>query len=423
MLKTTLGKLQFPKDGATWSKLGAIFCLQIAHDLPNALTATMAPTLFVKRFGMPLEYLGLFFLPFVVTALKWTWAPIVDNRGSEKFGRRKSWLAPLTVLVSLSYLAIALIRPGLDTLFIIIALLMVKQVFYSTQEIAADAYVVENLTAEERGLGSSIVWLGKEIGQVIGFAGLLFVADRFGWTAAFTAAAVLFALFNLPALLRKETHVQETESQLPARVMAFFERRVNWRIMSVVFAIAFTVQMPVAVIGPFLSSKGLTLSEIGVALGISASLGAIISLSIASVVISRIGAKRMAILMLFIAPLAAPAFIWLAAQETVSAGMVIAIILWATICNAPVRMAFYAARIGWTSSTQVATDMTAQQSTWFLGYAAAGAVAGVLAAQVGWVLFFILNTVATALAIIYFIRSHDGIEEEVTRWRNVKVGA
>ncbi|MEM8661219.1 MAG: MFS transporter, partial [Pseudomonadota bacterium] len=289
-----------------------------------------------------------------------------------------------------------------------------KQVFFATQEVAADAYVIENLEANERGMGASVVWLGKEFGQIIGFAGLLYVADHYGWAAAFTSAAILFGLFNLPVILRREPSKPTASTTSPARSFAFFKVPVNLRIVSIVFALAFTLQMPVAIIGPFLSEKGFTLSEIGVILGIAASIGAIISLSIASRVITRLGAKKTAIALLFIAPLAAPGFLWIAAQETASLTAVIALVLWATICTAPIRMVLYAARIGWTSDHQVGTDITVQQSVWFLGYAASGGLSGLLAGAVGWVGFFVTNVLLTAAALIYFIAYHDRIERTVT---------
>ncbi|MEM9398552.1 MAG: MFS transporter, partial [Pseudomonadota bacterium] len=137
--------------------------------------------------------------------------------------------------------------------------------------------------------------------------------------------------------------------------------------------------------------------------------------SIASQVIKRLGAKRTAILMMFVAPLASPGFFWLAIQETATLTAVVAIILWATICTAPLRMVLYAARIGWTSKHQAGTDITAQQSVWFLGYAAAGACAGVIASSLGWVGFFVVNIALTCAAMLFFIRSHDPIQNEVQR--------
>ncbi|MEO0410561.1 MAG: MFS transporter [Pseudomonadota bacterium] len=398
-----------PVGKERWKALGAIFALQMAHDLPNALTATMVPTLFVKKLGLPIEYIGLFFLPFLITALKWLWAPIVDNHYSAAFGRRRSWLAPLTVCVALTYIAIGTVEPSLEMLGIIVALLMLKQVFYATQEVAADAYVVENLQPRERNFGSAVVWLGKEAGQIVGFAGLLFVADRYGWQAAFFTAAALFIPLNLPALLRREPPVSSAALKSRARPFSYLKSSVNRKVLAIVFAMSFSVQMPAAIIGPFLGSKGLTLSEIGIVLGIAASLGAILSLGVASVMIARFGPKKMAIAMLFIAPLAAPGFFYIALSDTVSVPEVVLIILIGTICTAPIRMALYAARIGWTSTHQTGTDITTQQSVWFLGFAAAGATSGLLAGTIGWAGFFSVNVVLTTAALLFFITSHDDI--------------
>lgn len=417
-IRRFLAGSHIPTGWDRWKALGAIFALQMAHDLPNALTATMAPTLFVKKLGLPVEYLGLFFLPFLITALKWLWAPVVDNHFSTRFGRRRSWLLPLTVCVSLTYVAIGLIEPSLQTLSAIIAFLMVKQVFYSTQEIAADAYVIENLRKDERNFGSAVVWLGKEAGQIVGFAGLLFIADRYGWQPAFLTAAALFAALNLPALVRTEPPLPRPASSKRAKPFAYLKSPVNRKVLAIVFAMSFSVQMPVAVIGPFLGSKGLTLSEIGVVLGVAASLGAILSLTVASIVISRIGPKKMGMVMLFVAPLAAPGFFYIAMSESVGVGEVILIILWGTLCTAPVRMALYAARIGWTSQHQTGTDMTTQQSVWFLGFAAAGAVSGVLAGAIGWTGFFAANLVLTTAALLLFIVSHDDICARISAQEN-----
>ncbi|MEM7707279.1 MAG: MFS transporter [Pseudomonadota bacterium] len=411
-----LQRLRLPGDGATWRKYGVLMTLMMAHDLPNTLTGVMVPTVFTRRLDMPLEYLGLFTLPLLVTACKWTWAPLVDNHGSIRFGWRKSWLAPCALGVALCLAAVGLVRPSLEALALIVGLLMLKQLFYSTFEIAGDAYIVENLKPEERGLGSSLIWLGREFGQLIGFAGLLYVTDRFGWRPAFFCAAGLFLLFCLPVLLRREParSADHRASVRPVtRLRAFFSRSTNWWVLAVVFCVSFTVQMPVAVIGPFLGSKGLSLSQIGIVIGISASLGAVLSLALAAPVIARIGPKRMAKVMLVVAPMALPGFLYLAHVEAVTTPVVMGIIFFSALCTAPIRMVVYAARIGWASEGQVGTDFTVQQSTWFLGFAAAGGASGLLAAQIGWFGFFLVNFVLTVLAIAFFILMHDPIEQRL----------
>lgn len=412
-----------PKDAAAWRKVAVLTTLMMAHDLPNTLTATLIPTVFVRSLDMPLEYLGLFSIPVIVIALKWLWAPLLDRHGSTRIGWRKSWLIPSSVGVALCFVAIGAVQPSLDVLYVIIALLILKQVFYATYEIAGDAYIVENLTPEERGSASSMIWLGREFGQFIGFAGLLFIADRVGWSAAFYSAAALYLLFNLPIFIRAEPKRERTPidyASIVAHFRVFFARHHNWRILSVVFFISFAVQMPVTIIGPFLSDRGLSLSEIGIVIGVSAGLGAIVSLGLSTPLMGRFGPKRMAVAMLFIAPLAFPGFVWMSiADASTLAPLTVGIIVfWSALCTAPVRMIVYAARIGWTSSDYVGTDFTVQQSTWFLGFAASGAAAGLLASQLGWAGFFTLNLLLQLAAIVYFITSHDGIDLAIRQLRD-----
>lgn len=400
------------KNPADRKKFGVIAAFSVAHEVPAALGTIMVPTIFVKEFGMPVEYLGLFALPLLVSAFKWAWAPYVDRFGSDRFGRRLSWIIPSATIVALLYVAMAMIAPSMDTLFAIVALFALIKIFFSTYEIAADAYVVENLHDDEKGSGSGAVWFGKEVGQVMGLAGLLFVADVYGWKAAFLCAAGLFALLNLIALSRKEQPVRGRAEDHRATVWGYVKQRVNRRILLLTFAFSFAVQIPSAIIGPFLGSKGLTLSEVGATIGIAASVGAGISLAIASFAIRRIGIKKMAIITAVLGLLALPPFLWLAQSGAPTLVMVLGIIFWGALMTAPIRMTFYAARLQWTGPFQAGTDFTLQQCAWFLGFAATLAVSGFVAGQIGWTGVFIMNGVLVTLVITTFVLLHDRFSEE-----------
>lgn len=393
-------------------KFGVIAAFSVAHEVPAALGTIMVPTIFVREFGMPVEYLGLFALPLLVSAFKWAWAPYVDRIGSDRFGRRLSWILPSASLVAVLYVAMALIAPSMETLFAIVALFALIKIFFSTYEIAADAYVVENLRDDEKGSGSGAVWFGKEVGQIMGLAGLLFIADVHGWTAAFLTAAGLFALLNLIALTRKEQPVRPRQVDHRATVWGYVRQRVNRRILFLTFAFSFAVQIPSAIIGPFLSSKGLTLSEVGATIGIAASLGAGLSLALASFAIRRTGIKRMAIITAVLGLLALPPFLWLAQSKAPTLVAVLGIIFWGALMTAPIRMTFYAARLQWTGPYQAGTDFTLQQCAWFLGFATTLAVSGFVAGQIGWTGVFIMNGVLVTLVIIAFVLLHDRFSDE-----------
>ncbi|MEL6862107.1 MAG: MFS transporter, partial [Pseudomonadota bacterium] len=246
----------------------------------------------------------------------------------------------------------------------------------------------------------------------MGLAGLLYIADVWGWRPAFLSAGGLFALLTLIALSRRETPMRPRQTTHNASVRRYLRQSVNRRVLLLTFAFAFAVQIPSAIIGPFLSSKGLTLSEVGVTVGLSASLGAGLSLAIASVLIRRIGIKKMAIVTFVLGLLALPPFLWLAASDAPSLVIVLAIIFWGSLMTAPMRMTFYAARLKWTGSEQAGTDFTLQQSAWFLGFAATLLVSGLVAATLGWVGVFILNGLLVGAVVLTFISVYDTFTEQ-----------
>ncbi|MEM9988469.1 MAG: MFS transporter, partial [Pseudomonadota bacterium] len=403
-------------------RLFIIGTLNIAHELPAALLTILAPTFFVKTLDMPVEYVGVFSIPLFVTALKWLWAPLVDAYGHDAFGRRRSWIVPTSLVVSLLYVIIASIDPSLETLPFIIALFVLVKIAFSTYEIAIDAYVVEALGSNQRGYGAAAVWFGKEVGQIAGLAGTLYLADRFGWSVAFLAAAIGFSFCNAVVMLRREVPQSEAAAMARkegrrAKISSYVKKQVNRRVLLLTLCFAFAVQMVPAIIGPFLASRGLSLAEVGIAVGLAASVGAGISLATASVVVARLGAKRTTMFLIPICLVALPVFLWLASTEAPSILVVAFAIFIGAICTAPVRMVFYAARLGWTSKTQVGTDFTIQQSVWFLGYGLALIFSGILASKIGWVGFFLVNASLTLSVMLAFIFLHDTIEKEIQKAR------
>jgi len=398
------------ETGGNAHKYAVISAFSVAHEVPGVLLTMLMPIVFVRQLGFPVEYLGLFGIPLVITGFKWLWAPLVDRHGSQRFGRRMSWILPSTAVVSLLYVVIGSVEPSLETFALILGLFIAVKVVFSTYEIAADAYVVENLADNEQGSGAGAVWFGKEMGQVIGLAGLMIVADVFGWGPAFYAAAGLFALINLIGLTRNERAIRPREPGHRAKVWMYLREPVNRHIVLLTFFFAFAVQIPSAVIGVFLNSKGFSLSEIGIAIGIAASLGAGVSIAAGTFTIRRLGVKRTAWITLFLGLFALPPFLWLATQETTTLSILIAIIFWGALMTAPIRMTFYAARLKWTGPKQAGTDFTLQQSAWFLGYGGSLLIGGIAAGSVGWVGVFILNGVLVTAVILAFIALFDRFE-------------
>ncbi|MEO0462936.1 MAG: MFS transporter [Pseudomonadota bacterium] len=395
-------------------KLTTIASISVAHEIPAALLQVLVPIIYTRSLGLPLSGAWVFSIPIAVTALKWTWAPLVDRYGSDTFGRRRSWLIPAAFLVSFLYAFISNIEPTLENVALMVGLFVIVKIVFSTYEIAGDAYVAEALGAGQRGVGSAAVWIGKEMGQIIGLAGTLAIADKFGWSAAFLFVACLFSLLNLIVLIRPEDppSANAQANRLAGRSASpwfYLRNSVNREVLLIVFFFSLAVQMPPAAIGLFLTSKGLSLSETGIAIGVSATLGAAVSLALAGPAIKRLGLKRFSVWMIPIGLLALPGFIWLTFIDEPGILIVAAVIFLGALFTAPIRMCFYAARIGWTSKSQVGTDFTIQQSIWFLGYATSFSFSVWLADKAGFFAFFVTNAVLVTMMMAVFVLRHDSI--------------
>lgn len=124
--------------------------------------------------------------------------------GSKRIGVRKTWFIPCTVFGAAAYLSLVLFEPEVATLWIIIGILVVKTTFMTTQDIAIDGYMVENLEDSERGVGAAVMGVGRHVAQFSSWAGVAWVYGTHGWPAAVATAAGLLVLFSLPGIIRRE---------------------------------------------------------------------------------------------------------------------------------------------------------------------------------------------------------------------------
>lgn len=158
-------------------------------------------------------------------SLKVFWAPWVDRNGSERFGKRRSWIIPLQILLaaSLSLLAFTLVPWQLAFGVFVVNMLV------ATQDIAVDAYAVERLTTRERGIGNSIQASAYKVGMLVGggaVPALFLGADAAtGWTPTLLALAAL----TLPALVASVLMREPKVSAEPAASRRSNAHRDLWR--------------------------------------------------------------------------------------------------------------------------------------------------------------------------------------------------
>lgn len=198
-------------------KLALLSALYMAQGLPFGFQATALPV-FLRERGLSLVavgFAGALSLPWVCKAL---WAPLVDRYGSDRFGRRRSWLVPLLLLLVLACGLTALVHDHLPAL---LALVFVLNLLAATQDIAVDGLAVDLLAPEELGLGNAAQVCGYKLGMIGGGGTLVWASGRlgWGWTGAFVAMAALTAVVLVVVLCWREPP-RPAQAEAPPETLA-----------------------------------------------------------------------------------------------------------------------------------------------------------------------------------------------------------
>ena len=403
------------RDRSTAFKFAAVLGLQMGQVFPAAFFGLMLTGIYREN-GLPLSMLWVFTIPSIPTWLRPLWAPYVDRLGSRSFGMRKTWILPATTLGALAYMLMGLLEPTLDYLWPMIALLFIKGVIMSTQDIAIDGYMVENLSAEERAAGAATIDIGRNIARFVSLAGIVWVYSVFGWTVASFCAASLLILFSLPALIRTEppppiAKQRALERGEHASFFALARRPDIWFMIPLFMLLAFSANLIPSLIVPFLVDIGFTSGEIGPKILAPAGLlGTLIGATFAVWVLGRIGYKRaMFVGAIVIFPAVVP-IMWMASLNRPDFLIVFMVILNGIVLPSVIEVAVGASRLKWASKKQAATDYATFVVAGSIAGSAALAVGGFLAEWLGYFWYFATTGIFVSACCLLFCLCFDRIE-------------
>lgn len=155
-----------------------LFFLYLAQGLPFGFQAEVSGPL--RQAGVSLKVISLATLLSMPWMAKALWAPLVDRYGSARFGRRRSWIIPLQVLLAAPLIAAAFFPPpgGLLTL---IVLIFFMNLLAATQDIAVDGLAVDLIRDRDLGLANIAQVVGYKCGMLLSGGLLLSLIDRIGW--------------------------------------------------------------------------------------------------------------------------------------------------------------------------------------------------------------------------------------------------
>lgn len=149
-----------------------------------------------------LSWIGLF------GAFRFLWSPVVSWTPpgiGKRFGRRRSWLLCLQILIGVALGLVALSRPDSGVLGPLALGAALGAFAFATQDIVIDAWRIE--VADDTtpiDLLSTIYQLGYRTAALAGGAGALLLAEAIGWSGVFFAAAILMTLGVIGTLIAPE---------------------------------------------------------------------------------------------------------------------------------------------------------------------------------------------------------------------------
>lgn len=401
------------RDRDTFWRFAAILGLQMGQVFPAAFFGLILTAIYREK-GLSLDMFWVFTLPAVPNWLRPLWAPVVDRIGSDRFGRRKSWILPCTTLGALAYLAVGFFEPELAHLWFIIGLLTLKSVVMATQDIAVDAYTVEHLSDRERAAGAGVLDIARNVASFSAMAGIVTIYGIYGWRTATVVASLLLVLFSLPALLRRETPRAGSSSAVGAprpSLLAMLKRPDSHLVLPVVMVVGFVGALISSLYVAYLVDMGFSTKEIGPLILAPASLlGTLIGATVTVWVLSRIGYRRTILLAAFLMVPTVGPIVWMGSLSPPSMLIVFLVTLNAIVLPTFLQVAIAASRMKWVLKSQAGTDFSVQVVAVSIAANAALAIGGVLAEALGWFWYFILSGVLVVAGCFVFYIAFARIE-------------
>jgi MFS transporter, PAT family, beta-lactamase induction signal transducer AmpG len=167
----------------------------------------------VSEAKVPIGTLGLLSELTLAYKFKFVWAPFLDRYDAPLFsrllGRRRGWIVVSQLAVAVALAGVAFGDPS-QWLAWTVAFSLALGFAGATQDVVIDGWRITVAPAERQALMSSWAEVGWRVGNLAAGAGALYLADAYGWRAAYLCMAALMAPGMAAALLAPEPESDKT---------------------------------------------------------------------------------------------------------------------------------------------------------------------------------------------------------------------
>jgi len=313
-------------------KVAVMLALGFSSGLPFLLTGNTLGY-WLRDEGTTLKAIGFLSWVGLAYSLKFLWAPIVDRLDAPlfgRFGRRRSWMLLMQVLIGVGLIGLSMYGPkhGLT----IVGLLAVLVAFCSsTQDIVVDAWRIEAASdSDELGLLSAAYQLGYRAALVVAEALILISANHLGWPISYTMMGVLMGVgIGATVAAIEPTRVEATTKGATAEGLrslrgfadavigpfSQFFRTYGW-VALLMLAMISLYRLPEFLMGPmanpYYRDLGLSKDTVGAVRASIGLVGSLLGIAAGGVSAVRIGYFRTMIVGLFLQSIVIAAFAILA---------------------------------------------------------------------------------------------------------------
>lgn len=393
-------------------RVAVLLLLGFSSGLPLALTFGTLQA-WMKDAGVDLATIGAITLVGLPYTVKYLWAPLMDRYTLPFLGRRRGWLVvtQLTLMAAIAFMGS--LNPVSQPWLLAVTAVLVS-FLSASQDIVVDAYRADVLREEELGAGAAVSVLGYRLGMLSSGAMALILADHLPWAAVYRIMAGLMLVGVAAALWGTEPKSGGSPRSLAEAVAlpfkAFFSR--DAALVLLLFIILY--KLPDAVAGamttPFLLDVGFSKTEIGAVNKGFGLVATIFGAVAAGGLIARLGIYRSLWAFGILQAVTNLTYMGVALAGQNKAALILAVGV-DNLSGGMGTAAFVAFLMSLTEKRYSATQYALLSSLMAITPKIAGAPTGLLAAGLGWPMFFAASVLGAipGLAVLWWLMRRGAI--------------
>lgn len=396
-------------------RVAVLLLLGFSSGLPLALTFGTLQA-WMKDAGVDLATLGAITLVGLPYTVKYLWAPLMDRYTPPFLGRRRGWLAVTQLSLMAAIAFMGSLNPVSQPWLLAVTAVLVS-FLSASQDIVVDAYRADVLREEELGAGAAVSVLGYRLGMLSSGAMALILADHLPWAAVYQIMAGLMLIGLAAALGGTEPKSGGSPRSLAEAVAlpfkAFFSREAA--LILLLFIVLY--KLPDAVAGamttPFLLDVGFSKTEIGAVNKGFGLIATIFGAVAAGGLIARLGIYRSLWAFGILQAVTNLTYMGVALAGQNKAALILAVGV-DNLSGGMGTAAFVAFLMSLTEKRYSATQYALLSSLTAITPKIAGAPTGLMAAGLGWPMFFAVSVLGAipGLAVLGWLMRRGAIGEK-----------